>query len=262
MQSFFISLLAASATVAASKPVQVELWYESFCEGCQHLITESLIPISKLPGMTSAVNFSVIPSGNAHMTPLGSITCQHGEFECTGNAYENCVMNELNYEWSKYSPFILCMEKEGDDMLKHVDECCAEVNVDATKMKECAGIPGVPGSEGKKLLEAAYRATGNHTYVPWFRINGEHVPTAEESKAAMLKEICGAIEGPKPDACRSIDEGPKRSYNGEAACSYPSQKTCDADKACAWCESAAVPSSCHTMKDAKSLPSSVFKCDI
>eukprot|EP00911_Craspedida_sp_UC1_P001670 UC1_evm1s1266 len=44
-------------------------------------------------------------------------------------------------------------------------------------------------------------------------------------------------------------------------CAYTSQSTCDAVKQCTWCTSAAVPSSCHTVKDAAGLPPAVFKCD-
>ena len=42
---------------------------------------------------------------------------------------------------------------------------------------------------------------------------------------------------------------------------YTTQDSCDADDACAWCDSAAVPGACNTLADAKSLPPSVFSCD-
>jgi hypothetical protein len=42
---------------------------------------------------------------------------------------------------------------------------------------------------------------------------------------------------------------------------YTTQASCDADAACAWCKSAAVPSSCNTLANAKSLPPAVFACD-
>jgi len=42
---------------------------------------------------------------------------------------------------------------------------------------------------------------------------------------------------------------------------YTDQDTCDADKACSWCVSAAVPSGCKDLETAKKLPSAVFKCD-
>ena len=42
---------------------------------------------------------------------------------------------------------------------------------------------------------------------------------------------------------------------------YADQSSCDGDATCSWCESAAVPSGCKTLEDAKSLPPAVFKCD-
>ena len=42
---------------------------------------------------------------------------------------------------------------------------------------------------------------------------------------------------------------------------HSTKAACDADVACAWCTSAAVPPSCERIADAKRLPPSVFKCD-
>ncbi len=52
-------------------------------------------------------------------------------------------------------------------------------------------------------------------------------------------------------------------YTCEADCfdKHKAKADCDADKACAWCTSGAVPPACNTIEDAKSLPPSVFTCD-
>ena len=49
--------------------------------------------------------------------------------------------------------------------------------------------------------------------------------------------------------------------SAQEKCTYGNQKECDADAGCAWCKSAAVPSSCNTLEDAKRLPAGVFICD-
>merc|ERR1712166_653169 len=46
-----------------------------------------------------------------------------------------------------------------------------------------------------------------------------------------------------------------------ADCTESSETACDADSKCTWCKSEAVPSSCHTLADAKTLPPGVFVCD-
>lgn len=43
--------------------------------------------------------------------------------------------------------------------------------------------------------------------------------------------------------------------------SHSNQNACDADARCSWCKSAAVASSCHSIENARSLPSAVFACD-
>lgn len=42
---------------------------------------------------------------------------------------------------------------------------------------------------------------------------------------------------------------------------YTTKGSCDADAACAWCTSGAVPPACNSLADAKTLPPSVFTCD-
>jgi len=47
----------------------------------------------------------------------------------------------------------------------------------------------------------------------------------------------------------------------ECKAKHTTADSCDADAGCAWCECAAVPSSCYSIEDAAKLPQSVFKCD-
>lgn len=38
------------------------------------------------------------------------------------------------------------------------------------------------------------------------------------------------------------------------------EDTCNGNKKCSWCDSAAVASTCHSVENAKRLPAAVFKC--
>jgi hypothetical protein len=40
-----------------------------------------------------------------------------------------------------------------------------------------------------------------------------------------------------------------------------SSDSCDGNDECSWCKSGAVPPACHSLEDAKKLPSAVFQCD-
>jgi len=51
------------------------------------------------------------------------------------------------------------------------------------------------------------------------------------------------------------------SYALDAACSYPTQKACDADSGCTWCLCGALPSRCWTLADSHKLPAGVYNCD-
>eukprot|EP00954_Amorphochlora_amoebiformis_P028777 1392208-Amorphochlora_amoeboformis.AAC.1 len=55
-------------------------------------------------------------------------------------------------------------------------------------------------------------------------------------------------------------EGFRRS-NGVIPCRNYPPDSCDEDTACTWCEAGAVPSACFEKRNAKKLPSGVFKCD-
>jgi hypothetical protein len=173
-----------------------------------------LEPISALEGMQDAVSFTLLPSGNARMVG-GKIQCQHGPQECTGNAWENCVKSMVKDKFSSYSPFIFCMEGNGDDMLdtSKLKKCVEKANLKFSAVQACA-----TGSRGDALNRVAFNATGAHEYVPWFRINGKHVSAAENSKSAMLKAICQTIKGKKPSACSgSTDQVLERCFNTEKA---------------------------------------------
>ncbi|GAB5357482.1 hypothetical protein AAMO2058_000378700 [Amorphochlora amoebiformis] len=55
-----------------------------------------------------------------------------------------------------------------------------------------------------------------------------------------------ALASAQSDSCRS---------------KHNDQHSCDEDTACTWCEAGAVPSACFEKRNAKKLPSGVFKCD-
>ncbi|KAL4519643.1 hypothetical protein Ndes2526B_g01780 [Nannochloris sp. 'desiccata'] len=45
-------------------------------------------------------------------------------------------------------------------------------------------------------------------------------------------------------------------------CSDLDKHQCEGNASCAWCVSAAVPSACYTIEQAKRLPAAVFSCEI
>jgi len=72
--------------------------------------------------------------------------------------------------------------------------------------------------------------------------------TAATLALALLVTSATATTAPPP---------PADPCNGKIT----TKAACDANAACDWCVSAAVPSACYTLKDAKELPAGVFVCD-
>jgi C1A family cysteine protease len=58
--------------------------------------------------------------------------------------------------------------------------------------------------------------------------------------------VLGAVASAAADPCFDV---------------FSDQASCNANAQCAWCLCSAVPSACHTLSDAASLPSSIFQCD-
>ena len=67
---------------------------------------------------------------------------------------------------------------------------------------------------------------------------------------------CGEEPIPPPTSV-DLDMG---SQNDE--CGDLGKGSCEGNPTCAWCVSAAVPSACYTVEQAKRLPSAVFTCEL
>jgi C1A family cysteine protease len=65
-------------------------------------------------------------------------------------------------------------------------------------------------------------------------------------RSIFVIAILGAIASAQSDPCFGV---------------FKDKSSCDANAKCAWCLCSAVPSDCHTLDEAASLPSSIFQCD-
>ena len=68
----------ASFGALKSDSVDFTLYYESFCPGCQQVITEELVNALAADGVADVLNVTLLPYGNAQTSSSGKITCQHG----------------------------------------------------------------------------------------------------------------------------------------------------------------------------------------
>merc|ERR1739845_170730 len=86
------------------------------------------------------------------------------------------------------------------------------------------------------------------------------VPSAAPTALAAPAAACNTVEVAKylPPSVFTCDA---KDVDVKDCSTYKDQSTCDKDVDCTWCKSAAVPSACNTVEDAKNLPPSVFTCD-
>ena len=87
---------------------------------------------------------TAVPYGNAEINKLThTVTCQHGEDECSLNAYEQCGIY-LYPDEKTWMPFYVCVESYGsgegggaDAMFAAIPGCATAAGMDADKVEAC-----------------------------------------------------------------------------------------------------------------------------
>ncbi|GMH84246.1 hypothetical protein TrVE_jg7714 [Triparma verrucosa] len=189
---------AAAAVARAADPVNVLLCIEAYCPGCQQFTVDDLIPTYEALG-SDVMNVTVVPFGNAHITDedARTMTCQHGEDECSGNSYEQCAIS-LYPDPTDHLSYIGCFDKISGVMAvdKAFETCATQQGLDWDGISACHD----DADQSWELQVAAAAATpADHTYVPWVVVNGEQYDLDVETD--FLGFICDAYTGDKPAAC-------------------------------------------------------------
>ncbi|KNB44767.1 hypothetical protein JH06_1680 [Blastocystis sp. subtype 4] len=166
----FAFVLVTIAVAFAVEKVDVHVYYESYCPGCEYLLTNDVNDFYKDESLRAIADIDLVPYGP-------QFSCQHGEKECYGNYVELCAQKHFADNWWN---FIICEEKTTDFTDDGVKKCADEV-------------------EGPLLhLDAADRTPEDHEYVPWVVVDGVVMDVEKEK---FKKTVCDAYKGEKPDAC-------------------------------------------------------------
>ena len=130
---------AAAAVARAADPVNVLLCIEAYCPGCQQFTVDDLIPTYEALG-SDVMNVTVVPFGNAHITDedARTMTCQHGEDECSGNSYEQCAIS-LYPDPTDHLSYIGCFDKISGVMAvdKAFETCATQQGLDWDGISAC-----------------------------------------------------------------------------------------------------------------------------
>ncbi|KAL8057616.1 hypothetical protein ABFX02_04G195000 [Erythranthe guttata] len=195
----YSSSSAAVAAVDGGDKVSFEIYYETLCPYCSNLIVNYLGKLFD-SDLLSITDFKLIPYGNAKIKPNGTITCQHGEWECILNTVEACAIDAWP-DVNTYFPFVYCVESlVYEHNYTYWETCFEKLSLDPSPVAACYN-----GERGKELI-LGYAAVTQaleppHKYVPWVVVDGE--PLYDDYRN-FVSYICKAYKGTaNPSACSS-----------------------------------------------------------
>ncbi|XP_007489287.1 gamma-interferon-inducible lysosomal thiol reductase [Monodelphis domestica] len=182
-----------------SRPVSVEVYYETLCPGCREFVVMDLFPVWVLVG-DSVLNVTLVPFGNAkesYENGTWQFDCQHGELECKLNTVQACLLDIYKNDFSAAFPVINCMLSSSD--IENSLEPCLKVYSPKTSVDEvmkCAN-----GPQGNKLMHQNAQKTLNlsppHKYTPWVLLEKKLLEDLDQ----LLKYVCQTYQGPLPAVC-------------------------------------------------------------
>ena len=201
---FFAGYLwICSSTAQQAQPVNISLYFESLCGGCQYFIKNQYYPAFKSIG--SIMNVHLIPYGNAEEKEQGGkwvFTCQHGKEECIGNVIETCAIH-LYPKVSDYFPFIHCIETSNILPRTAAPICAQKLGLDYSKIQSCANSDLGNKLEHEMALKTETLDPPNQ-YVPWITVEGVHTEKIQnEAEDDLVGLICKTYKGSsKPAPCQ------------------------------------------------------------
>ncbi|CAG5132989.1 unnamed protein product [Candidula unifasciata] len=183
--------------------VNIGLYYESMCGGCQEFFTTQLYPTFQK--LSSIMNVTLVPYGNTEETKVGDhweFDCQHGPDECLGDIIETCTIAIVK-TLANYIPFINCVEGSKVTPKEAAEKCAPQFSIPLDQVLNCT-----TSDYGNQLQHQMAVLTDSlvpqHNYVPWITLNGLHTDDIEEKATTnLLKLVCDTYPGEKPPACNS-----------------------------------------------------------
>lgn len=152
--------------------------------------------------MSDIMNITAVPYGNAEIDyDTETVTCQHGEEECSVNAYEQCGMY-LYPDQAIWMPYYVCLETKGSGeggggalMIESVPECASAAGMDPDAVEACHADDALVWQLQQEAAEITDAA--DHSYTPWVVVDGDLM-----NYDFMFKHmICEAYTGTLPPAC-------------------------------------------------------------
>jgi len=195
--------------VQSADPIKIELYYESFCGGCQNFILKQLYPTFQKLYSKGVFEIALYPYGNAQEKQDGQkweFDCQHGEKECQMNLVETCALHLLSHP-QQFMPYIECVEHV--PTIQRAQYCAEKLHVEWGPIAACYN-----GSEGNFLEHQMAMKTDalvpKHKYVPWIVVDGQHTEEMQtEAQIDLMAFLCKQYKGVKPEECQDVQKEKK-----------------------------------------------------
>ncbi|KAJ6831067.1 uncharacterized protein M6B38_350145 [Iris pallida] len=196
---FLVSSLYFAPPSSCAGKVTLSLYYETLCPYCSNFIVNYLPKIFD-DGLISVVDLELVPYGNARIGPNGTISCQHGRYECLLNTVEACAISAFP-DMQVYFKFIYCVEQlVYEHKYMEWESCFPKTGLDSQAIVDCYN-----SGYGQKLeLQFAAQTAAlqpPHTYVPWVVVDGQPLYDDYTNFEAY---ICKAYDGSLPNACGGL----------------------------------------------------------
>ncbi|KAL6645751.1 hypothetical protein ACP70R_017359 [Stipagrostis hirtigluma subsp. patula] len=201
-----VALLLLLASFAAgddvAPKVDVALYYESLCPYSARFVVNHLAKVLD-DGLRPLVNLALVPYGNARVANDGTISCQHGQYECFLNTVEACAIDAWP-DLDVHLRFITCVE---DLVVKRQHEewesCFPKLGLDPKPVTQC-----YKSQHGHELNYAKQSDALQppHQYVPWVVVDGKPLVGDYENFEAY---VCKAYKGSPPKVCEGLRLTPR-----------------------------------------------------
>ncbi|KAK9873319.1 hypothetical protein WA026_021811 [Henosepilachna vigintioctopunctata] len=183
---------------------KVSIYYETLCSDSIIFIRNDFYPNYERLKHRILVDF--VPYGKSRQSRASNgswtFTCHHGSWECRGNKYQACALDQTEKQ-DQTVEFVKCVmwqtnPTDADD----VKECALSNGLDWNKISSCQ-----QGNRGDELL-ANY---GNRTLnlnpklvsVPTILFDDVYDENLQKlCQRDFLRAACSKISEPKPDACK------------------------------------------------------------
>lgn len=126
---------------------------------------------------------------------LSTIVVQHGQTEYEVNRLQACAKSITadDEDWAtRYWPYNVCIEEAYRTSAS--DSCAKAAGIPTDTLNAC-----FQGAQGDAIMVAEAMATVDHAGTPTIMVNGKVISSA----SAVLREVCSAYLGPKPQGCRT-----------------------------------------------------------